>query len=220
MRKIKKYANRKMYDTHAKRHISRDQLAELIKKGEEVVIIDNPTGEDITVPIVSQLIGLDDQKGDKAVSSRLLMQLLRRGRGTLTDYAKKYVSLWQGAFNMAEDEVDKIVSRLVKNDELSNDEGSRLKKEIMGYSEVVKSWISDSVDKRVNEVINAFNLPTHDQMNKLSARIDSLAKDVEKLDKSLKTITQKAAKPSALRKSTPKKQRPKKKASAPGKHDG
>jgi polyhydroxyalkanoate synthesis repressor PhaR len=204
MRKIKKYANRKMYDTHAKRHISRDQLAGLIKKGEEVVIIDNRTGEDLTVPIVSQLIGLDDQKGDKAVSPRLLMQLLRKGSGTLTDYAKKYVSLWQGAFNMAEDEIDKLITRLVKNDELSNDEGSRLKKEIMGYSDVIKSWISDSVDKRVSEVFNAFNLPTHDQMQKLSARIDTLAKKVEQLDKAQRTMAPKTAKHPAPRKKRPK----------------
>jgi polyhydroxyalkanoate synthesis repressor PhaR len=201
---IKKYANRKMYDTHAKRYISRDQLAELIKNGEEVAIIDNRTGEDLTVPIVSQLIGLDEQKGGKTVSPRLLMQLLRKGSGTLTDYAKKYVSLWQGAFNMAEDEIDKLVTRLVKNDELTNAEGSRLKKEIMGYSDVVKAWISESVDKRVNEVFSAFDLPTRDQMEKLSARIDVLAAKVEKLTVTQKTLAPKAAKPPAPRKQRPK----------------
>ncbi|MGB5983782.1 MAG: polyhydroxyalkanoate synthesis regulator DNA-binding domain-containing protein [Desulfobacterales bacterium] len=204
MRKIKKYANRKMYDTHAKRHISRDQLAELIKQGEEVVIIDNRTGGDLTVPIVSQLIGLEGQKGDKAVSPRLLMQLLRKGSGTLTDYAKKYVSLWQGAFNMAEDEIDKLVNRLVKNDELSNEEGSRLKKEITGYSDLIKGWISDSVDKRIKEVFSALNLPTHDQMKQLSGRIDTLAKKLEQLDKAQKAMAKTAAKPNDPRKQRPK----------------
>lgn len=201
MRIIKKYANRKLYDTHAKKHISRETLAALIKKGAEVSIIDNRTGEDITVSIVSQLIGLDNPDTDKAVSPRLLMQLLRKGSGTVTDYAKKYISLWQGAFNMAEDEVDKLVGRLVKNKELSNDEGSRLKKEIIGYTDGIKSWVSESVDKRVSEVFDAMNLATNDHIEELSSRIDTLSKKVAQMEKATKQTrkaprkTAKAAKP-------------------------
>ncbi len=196
MRIIKKYANRKLYDTHAKTHISREKLAELIKQGEEVSIIDNRTGEDITVSIVSQLIGLDNPDTDKAVSPRLLMQLLRKGSGTITDYAKKYVSLWQGAFNMAEDEVDKLVGRLVKSKELSKDEGSRLKKEIISYTDGIKSWVSESVDKRVGEVFDAMNLATNDHIEELSSRVDALAKKVAQMEKTKKP-TQKAPRKTA-----------------------
>lgn len=205
MRKIKKYANRKLYDTHAKKHISREQLADLIKKGEEVSIIDNPTGEDITVSIVSQLIGLDSPDTDKAVSPRLLMQLLRKGSGTITDYAKKYVSLWQGAFNMAEDEVDKLVGRLVKSKELSKDEGSRLKKEIIGYTDGIKSWVSESVDKRVGEVFDAMNLATNDHIEELSSRIDTLAKKVAQMEKPKKPTKKAPRKTAAAAKPKPKK---------------
>lgn len=180
---VKKYANRKMYDTHDKRYISRDQLAELIKKGKEVAVIDHRTGEDVTVSVISQLIGMDSRDTDKPVSPRLLMQLLRKGSGTVSDYAKKSVSLWQGAFNMAEDEIDKLVTRLVKSKELSNDEGSRLKKEIIGTTEGIKSWISDSIDKRVSEVFGALNLPTNDQMKTLSAKVDDLTEKIERLEK-------------------------------------
>ena len=200
MRIIKKYANRKLYDTHAKKHISRDKLAELIKKGEEVTVIDNRNGEDITVSIISQLIGMDDQDADKAVSPRLLMQLLRKGSGTLTDYAKKYVSLWQGAFNMAEDEIDKLVGRLVKSKELTIDEGSRLKKEIIGYTDGIKNWVSESVDKRVGEVFDAMNLATHDHIEELSSRIDTLTKKVQQLEKTKKAAPKPRRKTAAMAK--------------------
>jgi polyhydroxyalkanoate synthesis repressor PhaR len=195
MHLIKKYANRKMYDIRDKRYISRDQLAELIKNGEEVAIIDNRTGEDLTSSIVSQLIGMDskDKENDGAVSSRFLMQLLRKGGGTLTDYAKKYVSLWQGALTMAEDEIDKLVNMLVKNKELSISEGSRLKKEIIGYTNSLKGWISDSIDKRVGEVFNAMNLATNDHMKALSAKVDVLAKKVKQLEKGQVTAEKKQA---------------------------
>ena len=81
MHKIKKYANRKMYDTHDKRYVTMAQLSELIKQGEEVMVIDNRTGEDITTAIISQLIGRDHKEKDTTVSSQLLMQLLRKGGG-------------------------------------------------------------------------------------------------------------------------------------------
>lgn len=195
-----------MYDSHDKRHISREQLATLIKKGEEVLIIDNTTGEDLTVSIVSQLIGLDEKNTDKSISPRLLMELLRKGSGTFTDYAKKYISLWQGAFNMAEDEIDKLVCRLVKNKELSNDEGSRLKNEIIGYTEGIKRWISDHVDKRVGEVLAALNLPTNDQMKTLSAKVDVLSKKVEQLEKDRKTSKRRPRKTAIAKKPPPKRQ--------------
>jgi len=59
MHKIKKYANRKLYDTTEKKYISLDQLAALIKAGEEISIVDNRSGEDITSAIVSQLLARD-----------------------------------------------------------------------------------------------------------------------------------------------------------------
>jgi polyhydroxyalkanoate synthesis repressor PhaR len=185
MHLIKKYANRKMYDTTDKRYISRNQLSELIKRGEEVTIIDNRTGEDLTTAVVSQLIGMEstDQESDKAVSSKFLMQLLRKGGGTLTDYAKKYVSLWQGAFTLAEDEIDKLVNKLVKNKELSLAEGKRLKSEIKGYTNTLKGWISESIDKRVAEVIDATNLATSDHLKALSDKLDALEKKVDRLAK-------------------------------------
>lgn len=207
MHLIKKYANRKMYDTSDKRYVSRNQLTELIKKGEEVAIIDNRTGEDLTAAIVSQLIGMEsqDKKNDAAVSSRFLMQLLRKGGGTLTDYAKKYVSLWQGAFTMAEDEIDKLVNKLVKNKELSLSEGSRLKKEIIGFTNSLKGWISESIDTRVGEVFDAMNIATNDHIKALSAKVDLLDKKVKQLEKA-QAMTEKKPrkKPTPTRKTTTK----------------
>ncbi len=209
MHKIKKYANRKMYDTHDKRYVTMDQISELIKKGEEVMVIDNRTGEDITTAVISQLIGRDNKEKDKTVSSQLLMQLLRKGGGTLTDYAKKYMSLWQGAFSMAEDELTPLVNRLVKNKELSISEAVKLKKEILGYTSSLKSWISDSIDKRVGEVLQSMNLPTNDQLKALSTKVEALSEKVRQLEK-----TQTSAKKRPAKKKSAPKKAAKKKAAA------
>jgi polyhydroxyalkanoate synthesis regulator phasin len=112
-----------------------------------------------------------------------MMQILRKGGGTLTDYAKKYVSLWQGALTMAEDEIDKLVNKLVKNKELSLSEGKRLKKEIIAYTNSLKGWISESIDHRVGEVFDAMNVAKNDDIKALTVKVDALAKKVKQLEK-------------------------------------
>ena len=184
MHTIKKYVNRKMYDTTDKKYVSLEQVARLIKSGEEVSIVDNKTGEDLTAAVVSQLIGRDKKAKGSVVSPRIMMQLLRKGGDTLTDYAKRYTSLWQNALTLAEDEVDKLVGGLVSSKELSRAEGSRLKKEITGYTESLKGWIGEQVDRRMNEALSAMNLASRDQVEALGAQIDKLTRDVARLQKS------------------------------------
>jgi len=183
MHKIKKYANRKLYDTTDKRYISMDQLAKLIKADEDVQIIDNQSGEDITATVISPLLARQKKGQDDEVPSSLLFQLIRKGRGTLTDYARKYSSLWQSALSLAEDETDKLVNRLVKDKEISESEGSRLKKELSGYTKNLKKWISDSVDQRVREVLSMMNLASKNQIVGLTDEIKTLNRKVAKLEK-------------------------------------
>ncbi len=183
MRKIKKYANRKLYDTTDKKYISMDRLSKLIKEGEEVTIEDNETGNDITASVVSQLLAREKKEDANDVPSGVLIQLLRKGGGTVVNYAKKYTGLWQSAITMAEDEIDKLVNLLIKDKELSESEGSKLKKEMKGYADNFKDWIGEKIDQRVNEVLGLMNLATKDQVVTITEKIESLTKEVEKLSK-------------------------------------
>jgi len=183
MHRIKKYANRKLYDITDKKYVSMDTLSKLIRSGKEISITDNETGEDLTASIVSRLIARNKGEDNKAVSSGLLIQLFRKGGGALTDYAKKYVSIWQSAFTMAEDEVDRLVNVLVKNKEISKSEAKRLKNEIVGYTDSVKDWIADSVDKSISEALGMMNLATKDELSSLSKRISALEKKIKQYER-------------------------------------
>ncbi|MBF0232508.1 MAG: hypothetical protein HQK62_08530 [Desulfamplus sp.] len=182
MHLIKKYANRKLYDTTEKKYVTMKHISSMIKSGKDVSIIDNESGEDLTSSIVSSLMGRDSGEADASLSSSLLIQLFRKGSGALTDYAKKYFSIWQNAFTLAEDELDYMLKGLVKNNEISRIEGSRLKKEIMGFTSSLKQWISEMVDKRINEVLSVMNLATRDQFANLTERISGLEKKIEELE--------------------------------------
>lgn len=183
MRLIKKYANRKMYDTKAKRYIGQAGVAELIKKGEAVRIVDHTTGEDITASVVSRLLGEENGSSEQRVPTKLLIQLLRKGGDTLTDYARKYTSIWQHAFTMAEDEIDRLVNRLVKNREIPLSEAKRVKKELSQFGDHLKSWLSEKIDLRVGEILNRMNLATKDEIEALTDRMEKLQRRIAQLEK-------------------------------------
>ena len=184
MHRIKKYANRKLYDTTDKKYISRTRLSELIRQGKDIVIIDNETGEDLTASIVSGLIATTSGKAGGSVSSSVLIQLFRKGGNALTDYAKRYVSFWQRSFTLAEEEIDDMVKGLVKSKEISKSEGVRLKKEVIGFTTSLKGWISDTIDRRLNEILAGTNLATKDHISELNLRISSLEEKLKKLEES------------------------------------
>lgn len=183
MHLIKKYANRKLYDTTDKQYLTMDRLAELIKKGAEVAIVDNATGKDLTASIVTQLLAREKNEAGAAVPPSILMQMLRKGRGTLFGYGKKYVSLWQSAFMMSKDEIEKFINSLVMDKELSEAEGKNLKNEIVSVTNQLKAWIMQNIDRRVTDALKMMNLATHEQIAELTDKVEALKKQVRDLEK-------------------------------------
>jgi polyhydroxyalkanoate synthesis repressor PhaR len=53
---IKKYANRRLYNTGTSTYVTLDDLAEMVKKGEDFQVVDAKTGDDITRPVLTQII--------------------------------------------------------------------------------------------------------------------------------------------------------------------
>ncbi len=189
MRIIKKYANRKLYDTTAKQYIAQYRVADLIKRGEPVRIVDHVTGEDITASVVSRLLGEEHSAtrngAPKGIPASILVQLLRKGSDTITDYAHKYSSLFQSAMTMAEDEVDGLVHRLVKDREISVGEARRLKRDLAHYTGHLKSWLGEKTDQRVNEILGKMNLATKAQVAYLTGQMEALSGKVDRLEKAI-----------------------------------
>lgn len=76
-RTIKKYANRRLYDTQASRHVTLDGIRELVASGEDVVVVDDTTGQDITRSILLQVIADAEQGGRPILSAQMLKQIIR-----------------------------------------------------------------------------------------------------------------------------------------------
>ena len=74
---IKKYANRRLYNTSASTYVTLDDLAQMVKDGEEFVVKDAKTGEDITRSVLTQIIFEEENKGENLLPINFLRQLIR-----------------------------------------------------------------------------------------------------------------------------------------------
>ena len=79
MLEIKRYTNRKLYDSRGRRYITLDEIAGLVRNGEEVRVLDHLTGEDLTVQTLVQVILEEQKQGGMPLPLRFLTRLLRAG---------------------------------------------------------------------------------------------------------------------------------------------
>lgn len=88
---IKKYPNRRLYDTAASRYITLEDLAELIKAGSDVLVQDATSGADLTQATLTQIV-LESRNGARLLPVPLLLRLIRLGDEALAEFLGRYVS--------------------------------------------------------------------------------------------------------------------------------
>jgi len=78
-RLIKRYDNRKLYDTEAKQYVSLEELAALVRQGDHIQVVDHSTGEDLTVQTLARVIMEEGRSGKARVSTEFLHDMVRWG---------------------------------------------------------------------------------------------------------------------------------------------
>jgi polyhydroxyalkanoate synthesis repressor PhaR len=95
---IKKYANRRLYDTSESRYVALDDIRQLVTDGERFRVIDARSGDDITRSILLQIIVEQEEKGQPVLSTRLLEQIILYYGDTLQSFVGTYLEKSMDAF--------------------------------------------------------------------------------------------------------------------------
>jgi polyhydroxyalkanoate synthesis repressor PhaR len=88
VRIIKRYQNRKLYDTFQSCYVTLEEIAQIIREGNEIQVIDNKTKNDITYTTQIQLLFDQEKKSTVLGDTELLKRVIRADEGTLTGYIK------------------------------------------------------------------------------------------------------------------------------------
>ncbi len=89
---IKRYQNRKLYDTHESSYVTLDEIAKMIKGGDDLRVIDNKTKNDITAATLTQLLYESERKAKTQPSVDLLKEIIRHGDGSFSGYIQAKMS--------------------------------------------------------------------------------------------------------------------------------
>ena len=95
---IKKYANRRLYDTESSTYITLDKLAEMIREGREFEVVDAKNGEDITRQVLTQIIVDEEARGATMLPLNFLKQLIGLYGNSMQNFVPSYLEAAMDAF--------------------------------------------------------------------------------------------------------------------------
>lgn len=99
VRIIKKYPNRRLYDTEISRYITLEEIRQLVLHGEDFMVIDKRSGDDITRTILLQVISEQEEGGNPIFSTRVLRNIIRFYGDSMQNTMSSYLELSLDFFN-------------------------------------------------------------------------------------------------------------------------
>ena len=124
MRIIKRYPNRKLYDTEEKQYITLNGIADLIRAGVELQVIDHASGQDLTAVTLTQIIFEEEKKQNGWLPNSLLTGLIRASGDRLTSIQRAIFS--STFWHQIDEEIKQRIQALTRLGELTDDESKNL----------------------------------------------------------------------------------------------
>lgn len=95
---IKKYANRRLYDTESSAYITLDRLAQMVREGREFEVVDAKSGDDITRQVLTQIIVDEEARGSTMLPLNFLKQLIGLYGNSMQNFVPQYLEAAMDAF--------------------------------------------------------------------------------------------------------------------------
>ena len=110
---VKKYANRRLYDTRSSSYITLDNLAEMVRQGRDFVVYDAKTGEDITRGVLTQIIVEEEGKGRSLLPTAFLRQLIGFYGDQMQSLVPKYLEQAMAAFAQQQEQMRAAMQKTI-----------------------------------------------------------------------------------------------------------
>jgi polyhydroxyalkanoate synthesis repressor PhaR len=196
MRLIKRYSNRRLYDTETSRTLTHAELADLIRDGVEVKVVDSATGKDITVAVLGRIVLAEAPTwGDMKKSKELFTKIIAIGGSKSMSILKNTVLASIGAFHVTKEKAEKIIDDLIKKGELDESQRKKAVMELLEKAEKSTAGFREKVSKEVGKAqqeisriakeLKEYKLVKRGDLEKLEEKIDKLSQAVAKLEKHL-----------------------------------
>ena len=175
---IKRYTNRKLYDTVESRYVTLDEIAEMIKAGAEVKIVDNRTKDDLTSITLAQII-FEEEKKTSRMSLKTLLGLIRHG----SEVAQQLVDGAGGDLRGKVDAVRAAAEQRVQSLIARGQQTGERARDLVATSQETLSALQKKIDERVRAAAEGVqSLPeVKRQLDEIAGRLDALERRLDEL---------------------------------------
>jgi polyhydroxyalkanoate synthesis repressor PhaR len=192
---IKRYANRKLYDTESKRYITLDGIAEMIRQQQDVKVIDHETGEDITALTQAQIIFEQERKLRSGIPHTVFTNLIQTGSDTFSQVWHALIppDEWK---KLVDVEIEQRVQALIQRDKVTDDDGFHMLDLLLTRHAPEAPAEPPKPDRSMPlgglEKLIKQRGPSQEQLEQLTRQVEALSAEVERLTKlKLPRITKK-----------------------------
>jgi polyhydroxyalkanoate synthesis repressor PhaR len=169
---IKRYPNRKLYNTETKQYITLEELADLIRGGDEIHVIDNASGEDLTALTMSQVLFEQVKKQAGFLPRTLLVGLIQAGGEQLSSLQRSLaVSL--GLLRQTDEEIQMRIQALIERGELTEQDGLDLLNKLLKRVDLKPEAAIPDADF-VARVLEERGVASRSEVQKLQEQIEAL----------------------------------------------
>jgi len=176
---IKRYGNRKLYDTSLSRYVTLEEIGQMIKDGEEVKVVDNRTKEDLTSVTLAQII-LEEEKQKKGILPlSVLRDLIQQGGESISEFLQRSLH----SFSTMKDETEKQVQKLINRGEITIEEGQALLREWFQTPQRSIDMLHKKLDERFRPSVKKLI-----GLSMLQERVEGMEKELKKLEKKLQSL--------------------------------
>lgn len=174
---IKRYANRKLYDTEKKRYITLNEIAKYIQENEEVVVIDNTTGDDISNIVLTQIIIERERENSGYFPKSILAGLIQMSSDTFEIFRRSIFSPMELVKNINE-EIDRRLETLIDQGIISLEEGRFLRENLISPSRKMTTPIIQ-IDTIVEGILHERGVPTGIDFRRLIDDVERLSEIID-----------------------------------------
>ncbi len=182
---IKKYANRRLYNTATSSYVTLDDLSRMVKGGDQFVVYDAKTSEDITRPVLIQIIVEEEQKGQNLLPISFLQQLIGLYGGSMQWLVPRYLDHAMSSFARNQDQMRKSLQDAFGGlfpfgplEEMGKQNLALFEKTMKMFSPAFPGPQAGRPEATAEATPNEASLSElRDRMNTLQQQIETLSKD-------------------------------------------
>ena len=176
MKKIKRYSNRRLYDPDSSKTITLEDIAAIIAAGEDIEVIDSPTGKDITQSILAQtFIKVSVGQKSPEFARFMLTELIRESSASPGILFARLIQGGIGTLNLTKEKADNILRNLVAVGELTIKEMKSFQKDFLGDLNVSSGENKLQLQKDLDKINKNMIIEKQRKLEELSDKIKEVS---------------------------------------------